>query len=186
MSLTLTLKHIIGAQLSHEELMRRFVQTDDKRWLSQLYDNCANDLYHFILTQSDHALAKDICQKSWLKVIEKRHLYSHTGNFKAWLFTLARNTLMDEFRAQTRSNCDTYQDSQCASSEPLPTSLEQAFDRALLTLSFEQREAFCLQQEGFGIQDIANITHSNTETIKSRLRYAKNSLREQLERYHDQ
>ena len=185
MSLTLTLKQLVGAQISNEELMLRFAETDEKRWLSQLYDNCADDLYHFIVTQSDRVLAKDICQKTWLKVIEKRQLYRPKGQFKAWLFTLGRNLLMDEYRSQNKfSDVDIEQNVE-TESDNLHTNLEAAFDVALGRLPFEQREAFCLQQEGFGIQDIANICHSNAETIKSRLRYAKTSLRKQLEKHHD-
>jgi DNA-directed RNA polymerase specialized sigma24 family protein len=54
------------------------------------------------------------------------------------------------------------------------------FDYALLSLPFEQREAFCLQQEGFSLQDIASITHCPLETVKSRLRYAKDNIRKVL------
>ena len=63
--------------------------------------------------------------------------------------------------------------------------LAHAFDYELGALPFEQREAFCLQQEGFGLQEIADITHSKIETVKSRLRYAKTTLRNNLEKYHD-
>ena len=50
------------------------------------------------------------------------------------------------------------------------------FDKALMSLPFVQREAFCLQQEGFSLKEIAQITHCEHETIKSRLRYAKATL----------
>ncbi len=57
------------------------------------------------------------------------------------------------------------------------------FDYALLSLSFEQREVFCLQQEGFSLQDIASITHCPLETVKSRLRYAKDNIRKVLKKH---
>ena len=186
MSFTLTIRHLVGAQISNEELMLRFAETEDKRWLSLLYDNCADDLYHFILTQSDRVLAKDICQKTWLKVIEKRHLYSHSGRFKAWLFTMARNILMDEYRRQNKVECKALDERHGLAGVFPGDDIEEAFNKALSALPMEQREAFCLQQEGFGIQEIADISHSNVETIKSRLRYAKYSLRQQLEQYHEQ
>ena len=186
MSFTLTIRQLVGAEISNEELMLRFAETEDKRWLSSLYDNCADDLYHFILTQSDRVLAKDICQKTWLKVIEKRHLYSHSGRFKAWLFTMARNVLMDEYRRQHKVEYKILDERHGVADALQEGDVEAAFDKALMALSMEQKEAFCLQQEGFGIQEIADITHSNVETIKSRLRYAKNSLRQQLEQYNEQ
>lgn len=185
MSLTLTFKQLVGVQNSDEDLMLKFAETNDKRWLAQLYDNCADDLYHFIATQSDRTLAKDICQKTWLKVIEKRHLYARSGRFKAWLFTMGRNALIDEFRTYQKFTSEQAEECQNNSEHLQADNLRQAFDAALSHLPFEQREAFCLQQEGFGLQEIANITHSNVETVKSRLRYAKNSLRQKLENYHE-
>ena len=163
----------------------RFTSTGDRKLFERLYDNCADDLYHFMLTQSDRNIAKDICQKTWLKVFEKPHLYNDSGRFIAWLFTIARHALIDEFRKaiRTESNATAIHNMTCTDTPA--QDLSQAFDKALLILPFEQREAFCLQQEGFGIQEISDITHSKTETVKSRLRYAKASLRNSLENYHD-
>ena len=46
-----------------------------------------------------------------------------------------------------------------------------------MQLSFVQREALSLQQEGFSLEDIQQITQSNHETVKTRLRYAKQNLK---------
>jgi RNA polymerase sigma-70 factor (ECF subfamily) len=183
MSFTLTLKARLFDRNSNESLMLRFAQSGDRALLTQLYDTCGNDLFHFVLTLSDPTLAKDICQKTWLKVIEKKHLYQHSGQFKAWLFTLARNQLIDEFRRikpninDTERLIDNQQDSEVNLDKE---AIRVLFDRALFSLAFEQREAFCLQQEGFSLQDIANITHCPIETVKSRLRYAKDNIRNDL------
>ncbi|MFT5670097.1 MAG: RNA polymerase sigma-70 factor (ECF subfamily) [Glaciecola sp.] len=54
-----------------------------------------------------------------------------------------------------------------------------------MALSFEQREDFCLQQEGFSLTDITIMTHCKQETIKTRLRYAKTKLKALLEQAYD-
>lgn len=182
MSVTLTLKNILLNRKSNESLMLRYAGSGDSKLLTKLYDACGNDLYHFVLTLSDPTLAKDICQKTWLKVIEKKHLYGDSGQFKAWLFTLARNQLIDDIRKVKNTTNDTDQiiGQQSASLEIDKIEISDRFDQALTALPFEQREAFCLQQEGFSLQEIATITHSAPETIKSRLRYAKDNLRTQL------
>ena len=183
MSFTLTLKTRLFDRTSNESLMLRYAQSGDRALLTKLYDTCGNDLFHFVLTLSDPTLAKDICQKTWLKVIEKKHLYQATGQFKAWLFTLARNQLIDEFRcikpnvSHTEQLLDLKQDIE-ANLDNKDVSV--LFDYALVSLAFEQREAFCLQQEGFSLQDIAAITHCPVETVKSRLRYAKDNIRKVL------
>ncbi|GAC21528.1 sigma-70 family RNA polymerase sigma factor [Paraglaciecola arctica] len=186
MSFALTLKTRLFDRTTNESLMLRYAHSGDRALLSKLYDTCGNDLYHFVLTLSDPTLAKDICQKTWLKVIEKKHLYQRSGQFKAWLFTLARNQLIDEFRRNKHNGDDIEQ--LVDLEQNIEFSLDDegvsaVFDYALLSLAFEQREAFCLQQEGFTLQDIASITHSPIETIKSRLRYAKDNMRKVLNKH---
>ncbi len=188
MSFTLAIKALFNTGISNEKLMLDYAETEDSKLLSQLYDKCADDLYHFLLTQAGNELAKDISQQTWLKVIEKKHLYRDSGRFIAWLFTLSRHLLIDEFRKSGRLSQLNKQAELSSISPPLTPSFDTilaAFDQALRTLPFEQREAFCLQQEGFSLTEIASITTSPIETIKSRLRYAKASLKQQLENCHD-
>jgi RNA polymerase sigma factor (sigma-70 family) len=55
---------------------------------------------------------------------------------------------------------------------------------AVERLPLEQREAFLLQAEaGLSVEGIAEATGVNFETAKSRLRYARNSLRQQLQEF---
>jgi len=167
---------------SNEELMLSYAACGDQLLLSKLYDACGNDLYHFLLTLSDSTLAKDISQLTWLKVMEKKHLYRDSGMFKAWLFTLARNLLIDEYRKNQKFVNDNDISTFVAPEPDYKQTQDrlQRFNRALENLPFVQKEAFCLQQEMFSLEDIASITHNNIETVKSRLRYAKDNLREQL------
>jgi RNA polymerase sigma factor (sigma-70 family) len=188
MSFTFAIRNLFNTSISNEELMLRYADSSDTKLLAQLYDNCANDLYHFLVTQTNSELAKDISQRTWLKVIEKKHLYRDSGRFNAWLFTMGRNLLIDDIRKNGR-----YCELSEARQHPLSpfastsnnTNLLNNFDLALRKLAFEQREAFCLQQEGFGLKDISDITGTPIETIKSRLRYAKANLKKQLESYYD-
>lgn len=98
MSFALTLKSFLVDRHSNESVMLRYAESGNKALLTKLYTACGDDLYHFVLTLSDPVLAQDICQKTWLKVMEKKHLFRDSGQFKAWLFTLARNQLIDELR----------------------------------------------------------------------------------------
>ncbi|MFT6269140.1 MAG: RNA polymerase sigma-70 factor (ECF subfamily) [Alphaproteobacteria bacterium] len=185
-----------------EEVMADYIMNRDKKAIMALYSEFSDDLYHYLLTLSDHTLAKDIVQKTWLKVIEKPHSYHTTGSVKAWLFTMARNALIDEFRKTNRwvalDDTDVIKDAAITKEIHYDTSqyadtkhnidtdnLQSSFDQALMALSFEQREAFCLRQEGFSLAEIAHMTHSKQETIKTRLRYAKTKLKEWLEQAHD-
>ena len=51
---------------------------------------------------------------------------------------------------------------------------------AIGELPLEQRDALLLQEQGFSLAEIVEITGTGEETIKSRLRYARKQLRKQL------
>ncbi|WP_165727234.1 MULTISPECIES: sigma-70 family RNA polymerase sigma factor [unclassified Pseudoalteromonas] len=181
-----------------KDCMASYAKSGDNRYLEQLIALYSNDLYHYLITQSNTHLAYDVSQQTWLKVIEKRHLYQAQTTPKAWLFKLARNTLIDEYRKQqhfVELDESTHLPAQNHKSESDLNSSDltsgdshigssnisyDAFDAALKQLSFVQREAITLQQEGFSLTDIELITHSNAETIKTRLRYAKQNLKRLL------
>ncbi|KAA1158624.1 sigma-70 family RNA polymerase sigma factor [Pseudoalteromonas fuliginea] len=186
-----------------KDCMASYAKSGDNRYLEQLIALYSNDLYHYLVTQSNTHLAYDVSQQTWLKVIEKRHLYQAQTTPKAWLFKLARNTLIDEYRRQqhfVELDENTHLAAQNDESESDLNSGDlnsgdltsgdshigssnisyEAFDAALKQLSFVQREAITLQQEGFSLTDIELITQSSLETIKTRLRYAKQNLKRLL------
>ncbi|NMP80115.1 sigma-70 family RNA polymerase sigma factor [Pseudoalteromonas arctica] len=181
-----------------KDCMASYAKSGDNRYLEQLIALYSNDLYHYLVTQSNTHLAYDVSQQTWLKVIEKRHLYQAQTTPKAWLFKLARNTLIDEYRRQqhfVELDENTHLAAQNDKSESDLNSSDltsgyshigssnisyKAFDAALKQLSFVQREAITLQQEGFSLTDIELITQSSLETIKTRLRYAKQNLKRLL------
>ncbi|MEJ2913980.1 sigma-70 family RNA polymerase sigma factor [Pseudoalteromonas sp. C12FD-1] len=160
--------------------MASYVKSGDNRHLEQLIALYSNDLYHYLVTQSNTHLAYDVSQQTWLKVIEKRHLYQAQTTPKAWLFKLARNTLIDEYRKQQRF-VELDENTHLPAQQNEQSNISyQAFDSALKQLSFVQREAITLQQEGFSLADIVLITQSNHESVKTRLRYAKQNLKRLL------
>ncbi|WP_051208064.1 sigma-70 family RNA polymerase sigma factor [Saccharospirillum impatiens] len=179
------------------QLMWRYRQAGDADLLARLMHSTGDDLYHFLLTQTDATLADDLYQGVWLRVMERRHQYEPgTATFKTWLFTLGRNLMIDELRRQKRWSATDLEagENDLATTaqfhtQPLESTvaldnLHQHFDQALMALPFVQREAFVLQQEGFSLNDISDITGIGQETIKSRLRFARQTLQQQLESHH--
>lgn len=76
----------------------------DQDAMSQLYERYADPLYRYLHVRSggDHARTEDACQDAWIRVVRAIGTYEVTGKgFPAWLFTIARNTLMDTYRRST-------------------------------------------------------------------------------------
>lgn len=184
MSLSIALKNWLGAVESNENLMLKYGQTDEVKYLKELISRLNGDLYHYLVRQTDIELAKDLSQQTWVKVIDNRRSYSDLGSFKAWLYQIARRLLIDEMRSKNKWNWDMCEEVEVETDFTNllhQYQLEQAFDIALGQLPFLQKEAFILQQEGLRIKEIAKITHSELETVKTRLRYAKQSLKSLLQ-----
>lgn len=183
----LTLSTWLSAGSSAEQIMVRYRDTGKKRYLDQLVNVYYDDLNHYLISQSDRVVAQDISQKTWLKVIEKKALFKTHTSFKSWLFTIARHALIDEFRSQNKlAQLDQEQLANIESKEIDNSDMLSAFNSALARLNFYQREAFILQQEGFSVSEISHITHCEFETVKSRLRYAKQNLRTMIQEYCDE
>ena len=164
-----------------EGLMDSFIKTGDDTALSMLFDMYSNKLYYFLVVLSDTDLAADVSQKTWVKVIEKKHLYKAGTRVDAWLFTIGRHALIDELRRTKRVVYDSDMVEQSASENAASGNVDKTdFNSMLVRLPFLQREALSLQLEGFSIQQISDICHAPSETIKTRIRYAKDNLKSSL------
>lgn len=189
-------RRIRGASLltqSDDSLLERYQAGRASHTLDIVVSRHADALYHFLVTLSDTTLAQDISQHVWLKLIEKPERFQPgKAQFRTWLFTVARNAVIDELRTQQRWQWQPLDEIEEAT---LPDwnadiefshqhAIEKLFDQALAALPFSQKEALMLQLEGFSLKEIADITNEKEETIKSRLRFARRSLKQRLEVTH--
>lgn len=147
------------------------------------------------------AVADDLLQDVWFSVARSTAAYEVRARFKTWLFTMAHNRLVDHFRTAKHhvsldgdSGNDDGEgglaDTLAADSGFGPVrqlqSREQAaaLIEAIERLPAGQREAFLLQAEaGMSVEDIASTTGVTFETAKSRLRYARSSLKQWLQEF---
>lgn len=67
----------------------------------QIWDTYSQDIRRFILSKTkDETATDDILQDTFIKVHTKLHTLKNDDKLKSWLFSVARYTLMDYFRAQ--------------------------------------------------------------------------------------
>lgn len=166
-------------------LMLRYKDGDISAF-ETLYRRHNDALYRYLLRRCRQpAVAEDLFQEVWSKIIKARETYRPTAKFTTFLYRVAHNCFIDYLRRNRRHHVlESAGPDNCADSGETPEmSTERSLARrrleiALQQLPDEQRDVFLLHEEaGFSLEQIATITGSNRETAKSRLRYAINKLR---------
>jgi len=166
-----------------EELMLAY-GAGDAGAFETLYARHRARLYRFVLRSIKlRAVAEELYQEIWMRVIEARTSYTPKARFTTWLYTIAHNHLVDHWRKKGLTLVALDGDD-LASAGPDPAAQAQAreavarFAAALEALPPLQREAFLLHEEnGLSIAEIASATGANEEAAKSRLRYALAKLK---------
>ena len=179
--------------ISDEVLMQRY-QAGDAAAFDALYARYRRALFGFLVNQSNKAYSdvEEVFQESWLKVIRYQQQFDGSQRFAPWLYTIARNTLVDRWRhLGTVSSLQVSNEPAMlgASSNGLARpdrlaesdDIDAAWRRALAALPAEQREVVLLQLESdLTLEEIGHMVGVGRETVKSRLRYAMNKLRQSL------
>ena len=145
-------------------------------------------VYVFELVHDEQA-SLDLVQETFIAAV--RHIGSlrDDAKFGSWLFGIAHQKCIQRWRKQGREEILLDEIPEPAGEfEDGPDDLliwqeqEAEFMNLLNQLPLPQRSALLLHfVEDFSIEEIAGITNTNPGTVKSRLHYAKKSLRKLLE-----
>lgn len=167
---------------SDEQLMKSYADGDMAAF-EHLYQRYRGPLYRYVLRLvGDTTACNDLYQGSWEKIIRARGQYKASVPFKAWMYRIAHNHVMDHFRRQ-RPVSDTPPDSfespgRGPEEQFLSESRSAGLADAITRLPPEQKQALVFKLEsGLDLQTIADVTGVSRETAKSRLRYAVSKLK---------
>jgi RNA polymerase sigma-70 factor (ECF subfamily) len=156
-----------------------------------LYSRYRAPLYRFLLRSlRSKSEVEDLYHEVWSRIITASQRFNDAtpGAFRAYLYQIARNLLIDRSRRATLQLVEADDPPEVAGDAPSPDvqlHYDDCGERLLLAidgLPAEQREAFLLKEEsGLSLEQIAALVSAGHETIKSRLRYAMKKLRQLLE-----
>lgn len=178
----------MDAAYPDEKLMLAYAR-GDLRAFDTLYSRSRGMLYRYILRSvADRAVADELFQETWSRLIAARERYRVEAKFTTWLLQIAHNLVIDRFRRtrphasaeETESVLRTLDAPESEQPERVLSEFEQRrrLQLALEDLPDEQRVAFLLRIEGgLGLDEIGEITGAGRETVKSRLRYALARIR---------
>ena len=179
----------IAAGLKHQEagLLDELIQRYQHRLLRYL-----------LYLTSSRELAEDLFQEVWMRVLVRGAQFNGKARFDTWLFTIARNLVIDYRRKRTLASLDELVEGTSDEDRPVtfeisderPTPFERMASRedaervaeALLALDTVYREVLVLRfHEDLSLQEIATVTRAPLSTVKSRLYRGLASIKPRLE-----
>ena len=198
---------VAGSASAAEELVRQEnlavsegLKRQDVGLLDQLIVRYQHRLLRYLLFLTDNReMAEDLFQEVWMRVLTRGGQFNGKARFETWLFTIARNLVIDQRRKRTMSSLDEMFEAggdddkpmtfEVADHEPGPfdrvSSVEdrEQISTALLQLDTLYREVLVLRfHEDLSLEEIAKVTRAPLSTVKSRLYRGMASIKPHLER----
>jgi RNA polymerase sigma-70 factor, ECF subfamily len=154
--------------------------------LAALYSAYGPAVYRFFHQRIGHAQdAEDLTAATFSKALASLHRYQEQGRQAAWLFSIARYTLLDEQRRRRVRHAQTVIEPALADPQPLPEAQVLQAEQAQLLydllgqLPVDQREALFMRFFGeIEIGEIAGRMGRSAGAIKMLIQRALARLRE--------
>jgi RNA polymerase sigma-70 factor (ECF subfamily) len=155
-------------------------------------------LRYLLFLTGSRELAEDLFQEVWMRVLVRGGQFNGKARFDTWLFTIARNLVIDYRRKRTLASLDELFDGSSDDDRPMSFEISDGqptpFDRivggedrarvaeAMLSLDTVYREVLVLRfHEDLSLQEIAAVTRAPLSTVKSRLYRGLAALKPHLE-----
>lgn len=175
---------------AHEKLKKLFEEAKEgsERAKEEIYRYFYSPIYRyfFMRTQSDDE-AVDLAQTSFVKFYKNLENITVTTSLPSFIFTIARNTLIDFWRKRgTRKTVTSDEVVMIESDKQVEDKKELGLDfRDMIEkLSPDQKEALTLRYvEDLPAKDIAEIMHKSEEAVRQLLSRGIKALRENKQDY---
>lgn len=157
--------------------------------IAPLFERHSGRLYnYYVRLTGNRQLSEDMVQDVFLRILTYRHTFRAESRFTTWMYAIARNVQVDNFRRWGREQPFQYDrdDDEGGRRNDEPVSddgVDYRYDAALLNdalqrLSPAKREALILSRyQGMKYAEIAEITDTSVENVKVRVHRAVTDLR---------
>lgn len=179
-------------QVERDELVRLVnqAQAGDPSALSAIVERYWKKIYAFCYCYlRSQAIAEEVTQETFLKVVEQIKTLKDPTSFVAWLYRIARNLCHDEWTHRKRNESlgeevlTVIPDCGESSEDFMDKKMErERVAQAISRLSEDHRDVLVLvHYERLSYEEAAEILDIEVGTLKSRLFRALQKLREQLD-----
>lgn len=184
-------------QSSDAEIIKRCIDGDTEAF-SVIVERYKKKVYGIAYGISNNCgYAEEISQEVFIRVFRSLSRFRGRSTFSTWLYRIAVNCSINYVRRLARRREINLDDVSPGESKRLLSAaggspdaclareeFRSAFARALSGLKPKHRTVFTLHEvEGMPIKEIAEITGTRSGTVKSRLYYAREKMRDMLAGY---
>ncbi|MBB4825225.1 RNA polymerase sigma-70 factor (ECF subfamily) [Sporosarcina luteola] len=183
--------------MEEEQLWIRQVLAGDKQAFANIINKYKNPLYATILRMTKNPQdAQDLVQDAFIKVYRNLHKYDGSGPFSGWLYRVAINHCMDEFRKKRYSTVQVQMDEEKIVNPTHPEIVflkkekSRQLERLISTLPVDERLIILLRYVNeISYEEIAELMGVPLSTVRNKLHRAKKKMRETVKReggyYHE-
>ncbi len=156
--------------------------------LTALQANLLNFAYMLTNNRDD---AHDLLQDTMLKALDNEEKYAEGTNFKGWVFTIMRNTFINNYRrgvrnatvVDTTDNLYLLNLGESTIESPEESYSAAEISKAINEFSDEYRIPFSMHVQGYKYNEIAEKMNLPLGTVKSRIFFARKKLQERFSDY---
>ena len=185
--------------LNDNELVQLYIQGNEESLAVLLNRHKRKIFYSILVVVKNKALAEDIFQDTFFKVIQtlKRGNYNEEGKFLPWVIRISRNLIVDHFRKikkmpqapvyvnEEGEEINAFDFLETEQAEPVDKEslkLKKNIRSIINHLPVEQREVIVLRTYyDMSFKEIANFTNVSINTSLGRMRYALLNMKKLIE-----
>ena len=138
--------------------------------------------YAYLLT-TDNNKADDLVQETFYKALKYRNRFQSNSNLKAWLFTIMKNTFINDYRRQGRINsvidADAHEfvvNNRKSDDNPERNFRLKEVNNMINSLDPAYKVPFLMYENGYKYQEISNELGLCLGTVKSRIHFSRKKL----------
>jgi RNA polymerase sigma-70 factor (ECF subfamily) len=140
----------------------------------------------------DKDKAQDLIQETYLKALIYSDKFTDNTNFKAWVYTIMKNTFINHYRRNLKTRnafdgpiTDFHMNSQKDTCFQSPESMYSSEEiiKCINSLEDEYKVPFNMFIDGFKYREIAGCLDLPLGTVKSRIFFSRKKLEKSLKEY---
>lgn len=178
----------ISASVSDEEVIDKYMVTQDTQYFNVLYDRYSDKVYAKCISMlRDEMMAEDAVQDIFMKVLLSLSKFKQNSRFSTWLYSISYNFCIDVIRRKKKQNMyitdmddmsnlegvvDDEDDSDILETNvrQMKVVLEQmkASDKAVLLMKY---------QDDMSIKDMTYVLDKTESAVKMKIKRAKEKFR---------